>query len=182
MRHPCHAPGRSRGLSLIELLAAIALLAVLAGVGIPSLRGMLASSQLTAATNLLVTGLQRARSEALATGRHSVLCPSSNGRQCRDDSDWSGGWILYRDLNRNSRFDPVEPLLLTQTLEAEKIRIRSNNGRRRVTYRSLGESAGANTTFVLCSQATPSRGTQVIVANSGRVRLVRRPPAGGCTA
>jgi len=180
MRHPCHAPGRSRGLSLIELLAAMAIFAVLAGIGIPSMRRMLASSQLTTATNLLVTGLQRARSEALATGRNTVMCPSVNGRQCQDGNDWSGGWILYRDLNRNSRFDPAEPLLLSQALEAAQVQIRSNRGRRRVTYRGLGESEGANTTFVLCSAATPARSAQVIVANSGRVRRVHRPPAGAC--
>ena len=91
------------------------------------------------------------------------------------------GWLLYRDHNRNSRFDAGEPLLQTQSLDPLQVSIRSNNGRRRVTYRSLGESEGANTTFILCSRLEPARGRQVIVANSGRVRLLDQAPATGCT-
>lgn len=180
MSRTCQAAGCSRGYTVYELLVALTILAILAAIAIPSMRRLHAASELRAATSLLVVGLQRARADALMSGRETVLCPSANGRQCVDASDWSGGWILFRDMNRNSRFDPVEPLLLSQSLEAARVRITSNSGRRRVTYRRLGESAGSNLTFVLCSRSLPARGAQVIVANSGRVRLVHRAPADGC--
>ncbi|GMU42257.1 MAG: GspH/FimT family pseudopilin [Xanthomonadales bacterium] len=180
MHRPCHATGRNRGYSLYELLVVIAILTILATVGLPSMRRLHAAGELRAATSLLVVGLQRARADALMSGRETVLCPSANGHQCMDGSDWSGGWILYRDLNRNHRFDAVEPLLLSQALQAGRVRVRSNDGRRRVIYRRLGEAAGSNVTFVLCNRDLPGRGVRVIVANSGRVRLVHRPADDGC--
>ena len=181
MSNPRHAPGHSRGLSAIELLAVLAVSSVVLAAAVPSLRGVTAGTHLSNASNALVVGLQRARSEAVSTGRNSVLCPSPDGMRCADTSDWSSGWLLYRDQNRNSRFDAGEPLLHTQSLDPLQVSIRSNNGRRRVTYRSLGESEGANTTFILCSRLESARGRQVIVANSGRVRLLDQAPASGCT-
>lgn len=180
MSPPRHAPGHSRGLSAIELLTVLAVSSVVLSVAVPSLRGVTANTRLSGASNALVTGLQRARTEAVSTGRNTVLCPSLNGMQCSDNSDWSAGWLVYRDQNRNTRFDAGEQLLQVQMLDAAQVSIHSNNGRRRVTYRSLGESEGANTTFVLCSRQDPARGRQVIVANSGRVRTLNHAPPDGC--
>lgn len=180
MDTPRHAPGHSQGLTALELLMVLAVFSVVLSVAIPSMRGLSASTHLSSAGNALVVGLQRARSEAVTTGRNSVLCPSLDGFRCEDTSDWSHGWLLYRDQNRNNRFDAGEPLLQVQHYESGKVSIRSNNGRRRVTYRSLGESEGANTTFVLCSRQDPARGKQVIVANSGRIRTLNHAPPNGC--
>lgn len=177
-RHPAV---RCRGFMLTELIVVMGVLAILLIIGVPSFRAFMASTQLTSAKNSLVLGLQRARAEALVSGRDLVLCPSSDGLSCETGSDWSAGWLLYMDNNRNSRFDPVEPLLLSQMLDPELVSVRSNSGRRAITYRSLGESAGSNATFVICSRQRPDQGGQVIVANSGRVRSLNFAPPSACT-
>lgn len=178
--HPRHLAGHSRGLTLIELIISLAILVVLLAIAVPSFKSLAASTRLTASKNQLILGLQRARSEALSRGRDVVLCPSLDGRRCVDDSDWSHGWLLYVDNNRNSRFDAIETLLLSQTMDAENVSINGNHGRRQITYRNLGESAGANATFVLCSRMRPDLGGQVIVANSGRVRSLNFAPPSAC--
>ncbi len=175
-----HLAGHNRGLMLIELILALGIVTLLMAVALPSFKTLAATTQLRTAKNQLVLGLQRARAEAVSRGREVVLCPSRDGRRCEDASDWSHGWLLYTDNNRNTRFDPVEPLLLSQTLDPEMVSVRGNNGRRRITYRSLGESAGANATFVLCSRMRPELGGQVIVANSGRVRSLNFAPEMAC--
>lgn len=176
-RHPA---GCCRGFTLTELMLVLCLLALLLAAGMPSLRTLMAKTQLASANNALVLGLQRARSEAVASGRNVVLCPSSDGLRCAPASDWSNGWLLYRDNNSNARFDPVEPLLLTQMLDARLVSVRSTSGRRTITYRSLGEAPGANVTFVICSRQRPDQGRQVIVANSGRVRTLSFAPPSAC--
>ena len=176
-----HLAGHSRGLTLIELLTVLSILSILLVFAAPSFNAVTASTQLTSAKNQLILGLQRARSEAVSSGRDVVLCPSRDGLRCEDVSDWSHGWLLYTDNNRNSRFDPVEPLLLSQNLDPELVSVRSTSGRRQITYRSLGESAGANASFVLCSRLRPEKGGQVIVANSGRVRTLNFAPESACS-
>lgn len=177
-RHPA---GCCRGFTLIELMLVLCLLAILVAVGMPSLGNLMATTHLSAAKNALVLGLQRARSEAVASGRDVVLCPSSDGLRCAPGSDWSSGWLLYMDNNNNARFDPVEPLLLTQALDARRVSVRSTGGRRTITYRSLGEAPGSNVTFVVCSRQRPDQGRQVIVANSGRVRSLSFAPPSACS-
>lgn len=178
--HTRHLTGHSRGLALIELLGVLAIVSILMALAAPSFKSLSASTQLTTTKNQLVLGLQRARSEALSRGRDVVLCPSVDGRRCADLSDWSTGWLLFVDNNHNSRFDALETLLLSQELDAERVSVRGNGGRRQITYRSLGESAGANATFVLCSRMRPDFGGQVIVANSGRVRTLNFAPDSAC--
>lgn len=181
MPSPCHPAGCSRGLMLVELMVVVAVMALLLAFAAPSFNSLTASTQLTTTKNRLVLGLQKARSEALSRSRDVVLCPSRDGLRCEEASDWSNGWLLYIDNNRNGRFDAVEPLLLSQNLDPQQVSVRSNSGRRRITYRSLGESAGANATFVLCSRMRPDQGGQVIVANSGRVRSLSFAPRSACT-
>lgn len=181
MHIPCHSRGHSRGMTLLELIVVLGIVAILLVGAAPSFRSMMASTQLTTAKNSLVLGLQRARMEAVARGREQVLCPSRDGLRCEDASDWSNGWLLYSDDNRNGRFDPVEPLLLTQALDPDTVSIRSTSGRRRVTYRGMGESPGTNVTFVVCSRQRTEKGGQVIVSNSGRVRTLSFAPPAACT-
>ena len=182
MNIPCQRPGHCRGFTALELLLVILVLSILVAVGLPSFKSLSSSTQVRTAKNALIVGLQRARAEAVSTGRNVVLCPSSDQHHCRRDSDWSDGWLLYRDDNRNGRFDPVEKLLLSQELDARRIGIRSNGGRRQITYRNLGESAGANASFVICSRSDPHHGGQVIIANSGRVRSLSFAPLETCAA
>lgn len=178
----CRLAGHNRGFSALELMLCLLVLSILGLVAIPSFKSMGSSTQVRAASSALIVSLQRARSEALSTGRNVVLCPSSDQQRCRQDSNWSDGWLLFRDDNRNGRFDPVEALLLSQSVNPRMIDIRSNNGRRQITYRSLGESAGANASFVICSRFDPHYGAQVIIANSGRIRSLSFAPEDSCAA
>lgn len=180
MKIPCLSRGRCSGMTLIELVAALGVMAVLLVAALPSWQSLTARTQLTTAKNSLVLGLQRARMEAVARGREQVLCPSRDGLRCEDGSDWSNGWLLYSDDNRNGRFDPVERLLLSQSLDPELVSVRSTSGRRRIVYRSMGEAPGTNVTFVICSRQRAEHGGQVIVSNSGRVRTLSFAPPAAC--
>jgi type IV fimbrial biogenesis protein FimT len=91
----------NRGFSLVELLVAVAIVAVLAGVGIPSLSSFLRKVKLNSISGALVSSLQQARSDAIRLNRAVLVCPSnSDGTDCATSTNWAAnGWrVCYAQL------------------------------------------------------------------------------------
>jgi type IV fimbrial biogenesis protein FimT len=72
-----------RGLTLLELMIAIAVLAILFTVGIPAIQDLIQNNRLRTQTNALVSALEFARSEAGKQGRNVELVVIAA------DSGWS---------------------------------------------------------------------------------------------
>jgi type IV fimbrial biogenesis protein FimT len=87
----------SAGLTLIELLITVAVLAILIAAGVPSFRELLKNTEITAQANELLTAIHFARSEALKRARPVSICRSSDGTTC--GSDWQDGWLVFVDGN-----------------------------------------------------------------------------------
>jgi len=176
MRHS----DKSCGFTVMELMITLAILATLALMTLPNMKRLIESNRMLSAKNALIASLQQARADAASTTRNNVLCPSANGRQCLTAGDWSKGWLLYRDDNRNGRFDPVESLLHVFTMDSSNLTVRTSDGRRKVTYRNQGRADGANARFVFCDARGESFAGQVVIANSGRIRTTDKVPVGAC--
>ena len=86
-----------RGFSIIELMTAVAIVAILVTVGLPGLRELLANNRLTTQINAFASSLALARSEAVKVNGTVVVCPSSDGASCATGVDWNVGWIVYVD-------------------------------------------------------------------------------------
>lgn len=84
----------SGGFTLVELLVVMALIAILAAIGVPSYQNLVASNRISAEINGLVAHLQFARAEAVKRGQ-DVTVTSSNG------NNWEGGWVVA-DVNNNT--------------------------------------------------------------------------------
>jgi len=170
-----------RGLTLIELMFAIAIVAVLCAVSIPSFSSVIAATKSRSASNTLVTGLNLARSVATSRQGDVVMCPSAAGETCDNTFWWQHGWIVFHDLNRNSQRDTGEPILnVTQTLPG--IAIATSAGRDHVTYRGQGAATGTNLTFTLCDKRGPKYASTVVVSNPGRPRTGPATPAQAAAA
>lgn len=83
------------GFSLIELMIAISVLAILISVAVPSLRTAVQNNRISAQANELVTAFHLARSEALKRNQPVVVCASSDGETCQ--GTWTDGWIVAED-------------------------------------------------------------------------------------
>ena len=94
-----HQP-RQDGLTMIELMITLAVLAVLLAIGIPSFEGLVASTRVTNATNELLSAFAQARSEAIRRGQRVTICISANGAQCTNAGNWEQGWIIFSDATR----------------------------------------------------------------------------------
>ena len=70
-----------RGMTLIELMITISLLAIVIAIGLPSFTGAINGSRLSSAANELSSALQVARAEAVRRNRSVVLCRSDDQRR-----------------------------------------------------------------------------------------------------
>jgi len=157
------------GLTLPELLIALAIVAGLAIAAADGLPHLIQSNRMATEVNWFVTALQLARSEAVKHGRRIVLCPSADGEQCADSSEWKQGWLLFASDNREREAD--EPVLQSGNPLAAGIKMRSGNFRKRIVYQPDGSSGGSNSSFTFCDLHQRASPRVICLSNSGRPRL-----------
>lgn len=88
---------RCRGVTLVELLVTIAILAILVAIGFPSFQSSMRSNRVAAANNELIASLSLARSEAVRSTRGGGICGSTDGESC--SGRWVDGWIVWQDVD-----------------------------------------------------------------------------------
>jgi len=101
-------PGRwsTRGVSVIELLTALCIAAVLLSSAIPAFKGALDRLRLSTTVNDLALAVSLARAEATARHTRAAIVP-------RVANDWSSGWQVFIDANDNGQLDADESVVRT---------------------------------------------------------------------
>src|SRR5688572_29174195 len=100
-----------RGFTLMELMFAIAILAILLGLGVPGFRQIIENNRLITQNNEVVTALNLARSEALRLAGDVTMCASADGESCSEETDWSSGWIVFVDSNADGTIADPEQII-----------------------------------------------------------------------
>ncbi len=172
-RNACHCrAGDQRGLTLLNLLMSLAVIAIALTLGVPSFNAISARSQQTVEINRFVSHLQLARSYAVKTGHDHVLCPSRDSSTCLEKTDWKQGYILFEDSDENGLRSPAEPLVQASRPSGKiGIEIQSTSGRKHVVYRADGRSDGSNLTLTFCDPENDIPPRAVILSNTGRSRI-----------
>ncbi len=173
--------GRRGGFTLVELMATVAVLALVLGLALPSLRTLAEAQAALARFHGLTVALAQARMAAIQRGRPVSVCPSADGSRCRLDLVWDEGWLVYADPQRLPQPARPEDILWVERRDPGAIAIRGTAGRHRVRYQPTGLSGGNNTSLRLCSRDGRLLGS-VVVNIAGRTRSERAPadPAPPC--
>jgi type IV fimbrial biogenesis protein FimT len=169
---------RTSGFTLVEMLAVIAITAILIGVSAPPMKGLMDSVKLSAASNNLLGALLMARSEATKRSGRGVVCKSADGVSCAVAGGWEQGWIVFHDANNNGTRESTEALLKHEQALSRDLRVTGNlNVARYVSYAPSGGtrlvSGGFQAgTLTLCNQSAQSgEARQIILSSSGRPRV-----------
>jgi len=88
---------KQTGFSLLELMVALVIVAILAAIAAPSFTTMISNNRMLSQAQDMTGGFKLARSEAIKRGTAVTLCPSSNGTSCIDNSSLDSGWIVFVD-------------------------------------------------------------------------------------
>lgn len=94
-----------RGFSIIELFVAMLVLAITLALATPMLRDIIRNTAVSGQTNDLVTSLATARSESVRRGLQVAVRSVSGG------ADWSSGWQVVADTNRDGSFGGTDEVI-----------------------------------------------------------------------
>jgi type IV fimbrial biogenesis protein FimT len=164
--------GRSGGMTMVDMVVALAVMAVLTCAAIPSFSRLVSRERLTTAQTELMTSLRYAREQASRSGRRTIVCPSLDGRHCEATMQWEHGWIAGYAARESGTYrvqgDPWHA-----GSGHPNLNIASSQGRRSVVFRATGYASGSNIGILICDRKRAELALQVFVSNSGRIRGAR---------
>lgn len=175
-----HVRGCSAGVTLVELLVGLAVMALLLAVAVPSFSAMLQNTQRSTLTNDFLADLALTRTEAIRRGQRVAMCKSANGTACITSGHWDQGWLLFVDGNNNGLRENTEPLVRQQASLPDGWRLSGNTPvARYISYHPMGNSrlvSGAFQagTITICA-LSPAQATvsQIVISSVGRPRSQR---------
>ncbi len=154
--------------TLIELMIAIAVAAIVLTLGVPGFERVMERNQLTAHINELVSTLRFARSEAIRRNSDITVCHSNDGATC-SGVGYEDGWIIFFDSNGDGDYaDAGEELIRVNEGLPNNYTMRTNN----LSSFSYNAKGGApQGRVVLCKNNLTTKARAIFINKSGRTRL-----------
>lgn len=162
------------GFTLIEMMVAVALTALLLSMAVPALQQFTSNARQTSTINDFVSSMHIARSTAVTTNFRTTICASSNGVNC-ESVTWDQGWIVFSDRDSDQTVDNDETIVASSD-GAEGLDIQSAEFGEFLMYRPNGRvmtasAAGNSGQFTVCDSRGSEHAKVLIVDLSGRPRL-----------
>lgn len=162
---------KDSGFTLIELLVTLAIAAIALTLGMPAFSDLLQRMRVDSTMHLLSADMAMARGRAVMRNAQVVVCPRDAGHRCAESRDWSQGWLVFEDADKNRQPDSEADILRIEDPPAGSAVLTLPSTRPYLRYQSSGRSANANLTVHVCMQGRLAG--KVIVNNAGRVRTER---------
>jgi len=173
----------SRGFTMVELIVAIAVVAILTTLAAPSFIKLIQSNSMSSVVNTFLADMRYARSEAIRRGGNVVLCRSSNAETtatCGTGSTvgWESGWIIFHDLNgsgtRTASGSGKEPLLRVQGPITSVNTISESGAATTFKFNAMGRLSLSSSTSIQFGSNPPfaTEAQRIVCVNlGGRARI-----------
>ncbi len=171
-------PRRQAGVTLLELLVTVVVIAIMAAVAMPSFREMIERSRLTAAANEIVAVLQTAKGEAIRRNARVDVCPTTDGSSC-SGADWSRMALVARKGGANT---PIREARLSGVTLRGSARVDAGN---LITFGADGFArigAAQSGAISVCSSRIQGQNTVDVNINVSRISTNKREGGASCSA
>lgn len=162
---------RCRGLTLIEVIACVAISSIIIGYSVPTITDVYRRSASTAAINWVVMAVNFTRHAAISYRTSVTLCPSVDGKTC--GGRWHEGMIAFTDRDLDRRIDGKDRILrrFEYPLTEGTLTWRAFGNRQYLQMISSGYTNFQNGNFVYCPSDGDLRFARQLVINiQGRPR------------
>lgn len=165
--HVSSPASKSTGLTLLELVITLAIVAVLFAVTAPSFGKLVAKNRVDSASDTLIRALHLARSASIQKGHRVITCLSGSGTTCNPATPEK--LLIFSDSDRTGA--PTTPSTIIKTINIDTPSIQIDYNRPYLAHTATGFAAGTNGTFTVCDVS--GEGQFVIVSSLGRTRKGR---------
>jgi len=165
-RHKHH----QRGLTLLELLIALMILALLLGLGVPTFSDLLAENRARAAMGQMRALFAFARQQALTTGQRTTLCAVRRDGRCQRDWMADHDIVVFVDANGDRRLDASERLLrrIAWPVTRAELSWRASLGRPQLTFEASGATWQNGTLFYCPANDDARHARALVISQTGR--------------
>lgn len=169
--------GHSSGLTMIELMVALVVAAIVLSLAMPSFERVKRNTMLGTAAANLSASLSHARAEAIKARRIVRICPTENGSSCSATGSWGAGWLMFVDADSNGLPAGAELLQLGEALDSRIALTVPANFSNWIQFHPTGAATGSggnSGSFSLCSGDYHEYSRLVAVSATGRVTTKRQ--------
>lgn len=168
----------ARGFTLIEVLVAIAILGILTALAMPNFSASIKRYRINAIRDEISSSLELARITAMTRGVSVFLArnPACAGVTFVGTNDWSCGWRVVEDTNRDDAVNATDTLLQTTLVPSGFVLIHGGTGASNITVNRWGQLAGTGHNFVITPDnyiAATDPSSATCITSGGRVRHIK---------